>query len=55
MKEGSINSTLPKEDAFLQRAERIVFLFLVFLLAPMLAVVSVGGYGLLIWLSQLLS
>lgn len=34
--------------------ERRVFLFLAVFLAPIASVVLVGGYGLLIWISQLL-
>ncbi|GAA6206803.1 periplasmic nitrate reductase, NapE protein [Cognatishimia sp. WU-CL00825] len=37
-----------------KRAERSTFLFLVVLLAPILSVVLVGGYGFAIWMSQLI-
>ena len=35
-----------------KKQELSVFLFLTVVLAPVLAVVIVGGYGLLIWLYQ---
>lgn len=31
------------------------FLFLAFIMAPVLAVIGVGGYGFLVWMYQLLS
>ncbi|MGH1466084.1 MAG: periplasmic nitrate reductase, NapE protein [Cognatishimia sp.] len=34
--------------------ERTTFLFLAVLLAPILSVVLVGGYGFAIWMSQLI-
>ncbi|MEP4484786.1 MAG: periplasmic nitrate reductase, NapE protein [Halioglobus sp.] len=34
--------------------ERRVFLFLVVFLAPALAFMIVGGYGFMVWMSQLL-
>ena len=34
--------------------ERRTFFFLAVLLAPILSIVLVGGYGFLIWMSQLL-
>lgn len=34
--------------------ERRTFLFLAVLLAPILSVILVGGYGFIIWMSQLL-
>ncbi|GIX21439.1 MAG: hypothetical protein KatS3mg121_0222 [Gammaproteobacteria bacterium] len=34
------------------REELLVFLFLTVVLAPLLAVFVVGGYGLLVWLYQ---
>lgn len=36
-----------------RRRELLVFLFLTVVLAPVLAVVIVGGYGFLVWMSQL--
>lgn len=40
-------------EANTRRRERNVFLFLTIVLAPLLAIAIVGGYGLLIWLIQL--
>lgn len=37
-----------------KRGERRVFLFITVFLFPVLAVILVGGYGLAIWLFQLL-
>lgn len=37
-----------------KKEERNVFLFLVVLLAPILAVALVGGYGFFIWMLQLI-
>lgn len=34
--------------------ERKVFIFLAIFLAPILAVAIVGGYGFLVWMSQLI-
>lgn len=36
-----------------KKKEQHAFLFLTVVLAPMLAVVIVGGYGLLVWLYQM--
>ncbi|HEY1383200.1 MAG TPA: periplasmic nitrate reductase, NapE protein [Dongiaceae bacterium] len=38
-----------------RRRELLVFLFLTVVLAPMLAVAIVGGYGFAIWMYQLVS
>lgn len=38
-----------------RRQELAVFIFLTVVLAPVLAVAIVGGYGLAIWMYQLLS
>ena len=40
-------------DTKQKRMEWTVFVFLAVFLAPFLAVVGIGGYGLLIWLSQM--
>jgi nitrate reductase NapE len=37
-----------------RRRELLVFLFLTVVLAPVLAVAIVGGYGFLIWISQMI-
>lgn len=36
-----------------RRRELLVFLFLAVVLAPILAVVVVGGYGFLVWIAQM--
>lgn len=33
--------------------ERVVFLFLTVVLAPILSVIIVGGYGFLVWITQI--
>ena len=44
----------PDDDHVLtKRGERRVFLFIAVLLFPILSVILVGGYGLLIWLMQM--
>lgn len=35
-----------------KKREWLLFLFLIFVLAPALAIVLVGGYGFLIWMYQ---
>lgn len=45
-KTGVVNTT--------KKEERNVFLFLVVLLAPILAIALVGGYGFFIWMLQLI-
>ena len=42
------------EEEITKRTERRAFLFLVVFLGPILAVAIVGGYGFLVWMSQLL-
>ncbi len=42
------------EDDSTLREERITFIALVVFLAPILAVIIVGGYGFIVWMSQLL-
>jgi len=37
-----------------RRRELLAFLFLTVVLAPVLAVAIVGGYGFLIWISQMI-
>jgi nitrate reductase NapE len=37
-----------------KKTELLVFLFITIVLAPLLSVVLVGGYGFVIWVSQLL-
>lgn len=38
-----------------KRRELTVFLFLTFILAPILAVVIVAGYGFLVWMYQMIA
>jgi nitrate reductase NapE len=38
-----------------QRRELAVFIFLTFILAPILAVIIVAGYGFLVWMYQLIA
>lgn len=38
-----------------QRRELAVFIFLTFVLAPLLAVIIVAGYGFLVWMYQLIA
>mgnify|MGYP000480180936 CR=1 FL=1 len=46
--------TTPDNDSAAQRkTERGVFLFLTVVLAPVLAVAIVGGYGFMIWIYQM--
>lgn len=42
-------------DKLQKRLERRAFLFLTIVLAPLLSVVIVGGYGFLVWMYQLLA
>jgi len=43
-----------RDHVLTKRGERRVFLFITVFLFPALSVILVGGYGLLIWLLQLL-
>lgn len=38
-----------------KRRELLVFLFLAFVLAPILAVIIVAGYGLIVWMYQIVT
>ncbi|HAG95764.1 MAG: nitrate reductase [Pseudomonadales bacterium] len=38
-----------------KKQELLLFLFLTVVLAPAIAVAAIGGYGLFIWISQMLS
>ena len=42
-------------DKLQKRRELRAFLFLTILLAPLLSVVIVGGYGFLVWMYQLMA
>lgn len=46
--------TSDDDHTLTKRGERRVFLFITVFLFPTLSVILVGGYGLLIWLLQLL-
>lgn len=37
-----------------RRREWLLFLFLVIVLFPLLTVIAVGGYGMVVWMSQLI-
>ena len=41
-------------DDVTKKREFNTFIFLSFILAPLLAIAIVGGYGLMIWMSQLI-
>ena len=38
-----------------QRRELAVFIFLTFILAPILAVIIVAGYGFVVWMYQIIA
>lgn len=44
---------MPEESVPNKRDERNAFILLAVLLAPALSVVIVGGYGFIVWMSQL--
>lgn len=46
--------TISADEGVTKSEERRVFLFLVVCLAPILAVMLVGGYGFLIWMLQII-
>lgn len=46
-----MNSELPEEQ---KKYERNTFIFLTVFLAPILSVIIVGGFGFIVWISQLL-
>lgn len=43
-----------KKRALTRRGERRVFLFITVFLFPLLSVILVGGYGLVIWILQMI-
>lgn len=47
------NENISADGEVTKSEERRVFLFLVVCLAPILAVMVVGGYGFLIWMLQI--
>lgn len=38
-----------------KRRELAVFIFLTFILAPILAVITVAGYGFIVWMYQIIA
>jgi len=44
---------MPEESVPKKRDEWIAFIMLAVVLAPVLSVVIVGGYGFIVWMSQL--
>jgi len=44
----------PAEPQGSRRGELAVFLFLTVVLAPVLAVAAVGGYGFIVWILQMI-
>ncbi|MBS1269440.1 MAG: hypothetical protein MAG794_00391 [Gammaproteobacteria bacterium] len=42
------------ENSNSKKNERAAFLFLTVILAPILSVIIVGGYGFLIWITQII-
>lgn len=52
----AVDTVKDPEDAPAQKKRELLsFLFLTVVLAPVLAVIIVGGYGLLVWLYQMLA
>jgi len=45
--------TLPPPERPRKREEFLAFLFVTVILAPVLAVVLIGGYGLVIWIAHM--
>ena len=43
------------ENSNNKRDERAAFLFLTVILAPVLSVIIVGGYGFLVWITQIIA
>ena len=50
-----MNSSVESNQSFTKAQELRSFLFLSVVMAPVLAVMIVGGYGFLVWMSQLLT
>ena len=53
MSKSALESSDTVEDAPSKSGELRAFLFLTVVLAPVLAVIIVGGYGFLVWMSHL--
>lgn len=49
-----MNTETTSQEQNEKKAERNAFLFLTVLLAPILSVIIVGGFGFMVWISQLL-
>lgn len=47
------NNKHMNEESRTKRKELVVFLFLTVVVAPVLAVMTVGGYGLMVWIYQM--
>lgn len=47
-----MEDNLPPEEQ--KKHEKYTFIFLAFFLAPILSVIIVGGYGFMVWISQLI-
>ncbi|MFL0810291.1 MAG: periplasmic nitrate reductase, NapE protein [Agarilytica sp.] len=50
----AIESTSASVESVSEKQERRLFLFIAVVLFPLLSIVLVGGFGLLIWISQLI-
>ena len=48
-----MKSSIDKNDSFTKAQELRSFLFLAVVMAPVLAVMIVGGYGFLVWIFQM--
>ena len=54
MRSGVAVLIMNNDDSHQKKKEMHAFLFLTVVMAPLMAVAIVGGYGLLIWLYQLI-
>ena len=54
MSQSSLDASSHPEDAPTKKEELRAFLCLTVVLAPVLAVIIVGGYGFLIWMSHII-
>jgi periplasmic nitrate reductase NapE len=48
-----VKSSIEKSESFTKAQELRSFLFLAVVMAPVLAVMIVGGYGFLVWIFQM--
>ena len=51
--EGPVKSSIDSSESFTKAQELRSFLFLSVVMAPVLAVMIVGGYGFLVWIFQM--